>query len=310
MNGDRAITRVAVLCGGFSAEREVSLVSGRAAASALEQSGYDVTTIDVPHDMPALTASLAEAKPEVVFNALHGRYGEDGCIQGLLDMMGLPYTNSGRMASTLAMDKNIAKRLFDAAGLPVAEDVIVTYEDFDNGDPLPRPYVIKPINEGSAVGVRIVREGDNVSPFDDPAFRAINSSGPIMVERYIPGRELTVTILGDRALAVTEITTDREFYDYEAKYAEGGSNHTIPAELPSKTYDWILGISLGAHRTLGCRGVTRADLRLDKDNIYLLELNTQPGLTPTSLVPEQAAYIGMSFADLVSWMVENARCDA
>lgn len=303
----RAFKRVAVLHGGFSSERDVSLVSGRDAAAALESAGYDVTVIDVPRDMPALTSAITDAKPDAVFNALHGRFGEDGCIQGLLDMMELPYTNSGRLASTLAMDKAVAKKIFATAGLPMAEDIIVTRQVAETSDPLPRPYVVKPINEGSAVGVHIVRDGDNKAPFDD---MGLDAESPVMVERYIPGREITVTVLGDRALAVTEITTDRAFYDYDAKYAAGGSAHLIPADLSPSVYDNALGVSLAAHRALGCRGVTRSDLRLDGDDLYLLELNTQPGLTPTSLVPEQAAHVGMSFPDLVSWMVENAQCDA
>jgi len=307
VNAKRDITRVAVLMGGFSSEREVSLVSGRDAATALEQAGYDVMAIEVPRDMPALTTALTAANPDVVFNALHGRFGEDGCIQGLLDMMALPYTNSGRMASSLAMDKAVAKKLFSAAGLPVADDIIVSRDDLKLGDPLPRPYVIKPVNEGSAVGVHIVHAGDNAPSLDELDFYV---DRPVMVERFIPGREITVTNLGERPLAVTEITTQRDFYDYEAKYADGGSHHVLPADMSAAVYDQFLDISLTAHRALGCRGVTRTDFRLDGDDIYLLELNTQPGLTPTSLVPEQAAYVGMSFKDLVSWMVENAQCDA
>ncbi|MDG2244158.1 MAG: D-alanine--D-alanine ligase [Rhodospirillaceae bacterium] len=307
MTTAQSSTRVAVLQGGFSSEREVSLVSGKDAAAALESAGYDVVIIDVTRDIPALTSALANAKPDVVFNALHGRFGEDGCIQGLLDMMAVPYTHSGRTASALAMDKPLAKRLFSEAGLPVAEEVIVTRAVAEKSDPLPRPYVIKPINEGSAVGVHILHEGDNKAPLDD---MGLGVDCPVMVERYIPGREITVTVLGDRALAVTEITTDRQFYDYDAKYAAGGSIHVLPADLSKAVYDSALEISLIAHQTLGCRGVTRSDLRLDGDNLYLLEINTQPGLTPTSLVPEQAAHVGMSFADLVLWMVENARCDA
>lgn len=303
----RAFNRVTVLHGGFSAEREVSLVSGRDAAIALESAGYDVTLIDVPRDMCALTSAITDAKPDAVFNALHGRFGEDGCIQGLLDMMALPYTNSGRMASTLAMDKSVAKKIFATVGLPVAEDVIVTRQQAERDEPMPRPYVVKPINEGSAVGVHIIRDGDDKASFDD---MGLDADSPVMVERYIPGREITVTVLGDRALAVTEITTDRAFYDYDAKYAAGGSAHIIPADLPKSTYDNAMDVSLSAHKALGCRGVTRSDLRLDGDDLYLLELNTQPGLTPTSLVPEQAAHIGMSFPDLMSWMVENAQCDA
>lgn len=307
MTTGKKVSRVAVLLGGFSAEREVSLVSGREAAKALAEAGYDVVSIDVTRDLPALTAAISDARPDVVFNALHGRFGEDGCIQGLLDMMALPYTNSGRVASALAMDKSIAKRLFAEAGLPVAEDVIVTKAEAANGNSLPRPYVIKPINEGSAVGVHIVLEGDDPPNLDDID---LASDSLIMVERYIPGREITVTVMGDRALAVTEITTDRDFYDYKAKYETGGSVHTLPADVGQPTYDRALEIARAAHDTLGCRGVTRSDLRLDGDDLYLLEINTQPGLTPTSLVPEQAAHIGLSFPDLMSWMVEHAQCDA
>jgi D-alanine-D-alanine ligase len=307
MTSPRTINRVAVLYGGFSTEREVSLVSGREAIAALKEAGYEVIPVDVLRDMQALTATLAEAKPDVVFNALHGRFGEDGSIQGLLDMMALPYTNSGRVASALAMDKSVAKKIFAAEGIPVADDIIVTRQEAETGDPLPRPYVVKPINEGSSVGVRIVREGDNKSPLDD---LGLSLDSPIMVERYIPGREVTVAILGERALAVTEITTERGFYDYDAKYADGGSIHVLPADLSPAVYNRTLEISLSAHKALGCRGVSRADLRLDGDDLYLLEINTQPGLTPTSLVPEQAAHVGMSFTDLVSWMVENAQCDA
>ena len=307
MTSPRTINRVAVLYGGFSTEREVSLVSGREAIAALKEAGYEVIPVDVLRDMQALTATLAEAKPDVVFNALHGRFGEDGSIQGLLDMMALPYTNSGRVASALAMDKSVAKKIFAAEGIPVADDIIVTRQEAETGDPLPRPYVVKPINEGSSVGVRIVREGDNKSPLDD---LGLSLDSPIMVERYIPGQEVTVAILGERALAVTEITTERGFYDYDAKYADGGSIHVLPADLSPAVYNRTLEISLSAHKALGCRGVSRADLRLDGDDLYLLEINTQPGLTPTSLVPEQAAHVGMSFTDLVSWMVENAQCDA
>lgn len=307
MTAVKTVSHVAVLFGGFSTEREVSLVSGNEAAKALREAGYDVTLIDVSRDMLALTSALTEARPDVVFNALHGRFGEDGCIQGLLDMMALPYTNSGRTASALAMDKTLAKKIFADAGLPTAEDIIVTRHEAETTDPLPRPYVIKPINEGSSVGVRIVREGDNQAPLDE---LGIASDSPIMVERYIPGREITVAVMGDKALGVTEITTSNGFYDYDAKYADGGSIHVLPADLSDTMYNHALNISLTAHRALGCRGVTRADLRLDGEDVYLLEVNTQPGLTPTSLVPEQAAHIGLSFADLMSWMVENAQCDA
>jgi D-alanine-D-alanine ligase len=301
------IRRVAVLCGGFSKERDVSLVSGNAAARALKNKGLDVTLIDLTRDMTAMVSALNAAKPDVVFNALHGRFGEDGCIQGLLDMMRLPYTNSGRLASAVAMDKPMAKRMFAAAGIPVAEERVVTRAEAERGDVMERPYVLKPVNEGSSVGVKIVRTGDNHPPLDD---LGLDADDLIMAERFIPGREVTVAVMGDRPLAVTEITTGRDFYDYEAKYAAGGSKHILPAQLSKKFYDQAMELSLAAHRILGCRGVSRADLRLDGDTFFMLEVNTQPGLTPTSLVPEQAAHLGISFDELILWMVEHAQCDA
>jgi D-alanine-D-alanine ligase len=237
---------------------------------------------------------------------LHGRFGEDGCVQGLLDLMGIPYTHSGRMASAMAMDKPTAKKIFMSVGIPVAEDKVVPRAQAEREDVLPRPYVIKPVNEGSSVGVKIVRPGDNCPPLDD---LGIAPDAPIMIERYIAGRELTVAVMGDRPLAVTEIKTQRAFYDYEAKYQPGGSTHVIPAPLPPDRYDRALDLSLRAHQALGCRGVSRADLMFDGQELYMLEVNTQPGLTPTSLVPEQAAHIGMSFNQLVGWMVERAACD-
>ncbi len=295
---------VAVLMGGWSAEREVSLVSGAACANALREAGYRVTAIDVQRDVGALLTRLFP-RPDVVFNALHGRFGEDGCIQGLLNILDIPYTHSGLLASALAMDKPAAKRLFWAAEIPVAEDAIVTLDELREGDPLERPYVVKPPNEGSSVGVFIVREQGDINavierwPFGNEA----------MVERFIPGRELTVAVMGDRPLAVTEITTDRGFYDYDAKYAAGGSRHLLPAPLDADVYDEALRLSARACAVLGCRGVARADFRYDGDNLYILEINTQPGMTPTSLVPEQAAHVGISFAELCTWMVESAECD-
>ncbi len=306
MKRPSVIRRVAVLCGGFSKERDVSLVSGRAAERALKAKGFEATLIDVTRDMAALVAALTTARPDVVFNALHGRFGEDGCIQGLLDMMGLPYTSSGRLASAAAMDKPMAKLLFAAAGIPVAEERLITRAEAERGDVMARPYVLKPVNEGSSVGVKIVRSGDNHPPLDD---LGLAPDDLIMAERFIPGREVTVAVLGDRALAVTEITTGRDFYDYEAKYAAGGSIHVLPAPLDQDLYDRAMELSLTAHRILGCRGASRADLRLDGRDFYMLEVNTQPGLTPTSLVPEQAAYVGMNFADLILWMVEHAQCE-
>ncbi len=295
---------VAVLMGGWSAEREVSLVSGAACTKALKEAGYDVTPIDVQRDMGALMTRLYP-KPDAVFNALHGRYGEDGCVQGLLDILGIPYTHSGLLASALAMDKPMAKKQFAAAGIPVAEHVIATPDEILAGDVMPRPYVIKPANEGSSVGVQIVREGDNGPVMDD----GMVGSRQMMVERMIEGRELTVAVMGGEALAVTEVTTHRGFYDYDAKYVDGGSIHQIPADIDDGLTQETMRLAELAHEALGCRGVSRADFRYDGDSLYILEVNTQPGMTPTSLVPEQALYKGMSFPDLVSWMVENAEYD-
>ncbi len=241
-----------------------------------------------------------------MFNALHGRYGEDGCVQGLLNILEIPYTHSGLLASALAMDKPMAKRLFSAAGIPVAEHRIVRRDDVVRGDVMARPYVVKPLNEGSSVGVTIVLEGDNSPPFTDANWPF---GEEVMVERFVPGKELTVAVMGDKALAVTEITTDRGFYDYDAKYSEGGSAHLVPAPLEPAVYDEVMRLSALAHEALGCRGVSRADLRYDGETVYLLEINTQPGMTHTSLVPEQAAHVGLSFEELVSWMVENVECD-
>ncbi|TVR98744.1 MAG: D-alanine--D-alanine ligase [Rhodospirillales bacterium] len=292
--------RVAVLMGGWSAEREVSLVSGEACCRALAEAGHMVTPIRLERDPAALLAAL-EPRPDVVFNALHGRWGEDGCVQGLLEILGIPYTHSGVMASALAMDKPMAKRLFADAGIPVAPHVILDAGEVAAGDPMPRPFVVKPLNEGSSVGVAIVRDGDPLPPHHPAA---------VMVERFIPGRELTVAVMGDRPLGVTEITTARGFYDYDAKYAPGGSVHVVPAEVPPAVYAEAMRLALAAHRTLGCRGVSRADMRFDGDTLFMLEVNTQPGMTPTSLVPEQAAHAGIAFPDLVDWMVEAAACDS
>ncbi len=296
---------VAVLMGGWSAEREVSLVSGAACAKALQDAGYQVTTIDVQRDVGALITRLYP-RPDAVFNALHGRFGEDGCIQGLLDILGIPYTHSGVLASAVAMDKPMAKRLFQAEGIPVADHVVTTIEAARAKEPMARPYVAKPMNEGSSVGVHIVREGDNEPPFEGSGW----SYGElVMIERYIPGRELTVSVMGGKALAVTEITTGRGFYDYDAKYVNGGSIHVIPAEVDKSVYDEAMELSERAFNAIGCRGVARTDFRYDGKDLYMLEINTQPGMTPTSLVPEQAAHTGLSFQDLVVWMVEQAECD-
>lgn len=302
----RATKHVAVLMGGWSAEREISMVSGAAVAKSLTDAGLEVTPVDVQRDMGALLTRLYP-RPDAVFNALHGRFGEDGCVQGLLDILDIPYSHSGLLASALAMDKPMAKRLFAAAGIPVAEHVIAAREEITAGDVMERPYVVKPLNEGSSVGVHMVLEGDDEPLFDDTGWPY---GDRVMVEKFIPGRELTVAVMGDRALAVTEIITAREFYDYDAKYADGGSRHVLPAEIDGKIADEAMRMAVLAHQTLGCRGVSRADFRLDGNDLYLLEINTQPGMTPTSLVPEQAVHAGISFQDLVVWMVDNAECDA
>jgi len=302
---------VAVLMGGWSAEREVSLVSGRECAEALEKRGYHVTLVDVDHDIARVLSEM-DPKPDVVFNALHGRFGEDGCMQGLLEILQLPYTHSGPLASALAMNKQAAKRVFRCVGIPCAESEVVTREAIGQPSPLDRPFVVKPNREGSSVGVRIVDIGDNDDRLQPDDFRF---GDEVIVERYVRGRELTVGVMGDRALGVTEITTNEGFYDYRNKYTEGGSVHTVPAPIDKSIYRAASDMALSAHRALGCRGVTRADFRYDDGdgepgNLVMLEVNTQPGMTPLSLVPEQAAYVGIEFGELVSWMVEEARCDA
>lgn len=300
--------KVAVLYGGISAERDVSLSSGRQVISALRGSGLDVRPILVGPDLATLIAALTPA-PDVVFNALHGRFGEDGAIQGVLDWMGIPYTHSGVRASALAMDKVAAKAVFRAAGLPVADGHLVDTAALEAADPIARPYVIKPSNEGSSVGVTIIRDGDNRRAEVARAWRFGSSA---LVEEYIPGRELTVGVMEDRPLAVTEIIAGNAFYDYESKYADGGSRHVVPADIGPGVAERAKAAAVAAHRALGCRGATRADFRFDgaRDRLALLEVNTQPGLTPTSLLPEQAALCGIDFAALCLWMVEHAACRA
>ncbi|HEV2302316.1 MAG TPA: D-alanine--D-alanine ligase [Stellaceae bacterium] len=303
---------VALVMGGWSPEREVSLSSGRECAKALEARGYRVRTIDATGDLPALLRAL-EPRPDAVFNALHGVGGEDGTIQGVFEMLRLPYTHSGVLASALAMHKPTAKALFRAAGLPVAEDVLAPLEALAERDPMPAPFVLKPANQGSTVGVRIVHIGDNSWREELRGWRWGNE---VMVERFIPGRELTVAVMGARALGVCEIIPrSSSFYDYTAKYSPGGSDHLVPAPVPPGVYEGALSIALAAHRALGCRGVSRADLRYDDTDegggrLYLLEVNTQPGMTPTSLVPDIARHAGIAFDEIVEWLVENAACGA
>ena len=306
------MTRVTVLYGGISAERAVSLSSGIQVIAALREAGFVVDAIDAGPDLATTIAALTP-RPDAVFNALHGRFGEDGAIQGVLDWLNIPYTHSGVRASAVAMDKQAAKALFLSAGLPVAPGRIVSIAQLAAGDPLPLPYVIKPLNEGSSVGVTVVRGGDNRRA---EIARDWTFGSAALVEEYIPGRELTVAVLADRALAVTEILpVAGGFYDYESKYADGGSRHVVPAAVHSDIYARAMDVAVAAHRVLGCRGATRCDFRYDDTagepgRLILLEINTQPGLTPTSLLPEQAAYRGMSFPELCAWMVENAACRA
>lgn len=304
------MTRVVVLYGGISAEREVSLSSGVQVAAALREAGFKVDAVDVGADLKQTIDALTPA-PDVVFNALHGRFGEDGAIQGVLDWMGIPYTHSGVRASSVAMNKEASKALFQSAGLPVAPGRMVPVQELEAADPLPLPYVVKPVDEGSSVGVHIIRGGDNRR---SQIAREWQFGPTAMVEEYIPGRELTVGVMGDRALAVTEIRAVAGcFYDYESKYADGGSRHIIPAAIHPDIYDRAMQIAVAAHKALGCRGASRCDFRYDDTKgepgrLVLLEINTQPGMTPTSLLPEQAAHCGVSFPQLCAWMVENAAC--
>jgi D-alanine-D-alanine ligase len=304
--GGPVVTRVAVLHGGFSSEREVSLATGAQVIAALREGGFDVLPLEVTQDLSALITILKRENPDAVFNALHGPFGEDGCIQGVLDWLKIPYTHSGVRASSVAMDKGAAKAVFAAAGLPLAEHRVVSPAELEAADPLPRPYVVKPLNEGSSVGVEILREGDNRRA---AIARGWRFGAHIMAEEYIPGRELTVAVMGEDALAVTEIGTGHAFYDYDAKYAAGGSQHRIPAPVPEEIANEAKRIAKFAHIALGCRGVSRADLRYDDSTgrVVLLEVNTQPGMTRTSLVPEQAAYRGIGFSELCAWMVQEAR---
>ena len=301
---------VAVLMGGLSNEREVSLSSGAECAAALRNGGYQVTEIDVGYDV---AERLREVKPDVVFNALHGRYGEDGTIQGVLEFLRIPYTHSGVLASALAMDKHQAKIMLKAAGVPVTDHVIASRAEVGRAHVMPPPYVVKPIADGSSVGILIVK-ADQTHPPQEIVGSDWKGGEQLMVERYIPGRELTCAVMGDVALGVTEIITDLAFYNYEAKYTEGGSHHVIPARISPKIYDKVQKMSLKAHAALGCRGVSRTDFRFndlagEDGELVCLEINTQPGMTPLSLAPEQARFAGHSFEEMVAWMVEDASCN-
>jgi D-alanine-D-alanine ligase len=295
---------VAVLLGGLSSEREVSLVSGAACADALERLGARVSRIDAGRDLAQV---LARLKPDVCFNALHGAWGEDGCVQGVLETLGLPYTHSGVLASALAMDKAKAKAVLAAAGVAVPGGGLYDRFEVARRHVLPPPYVVKPNAEGSSVGVFLVFEGAN-SPPQEVVAPSWTFGEQVMVEPYIPGRELAAGVKDGRGMTVTEIIPRTGFYDYEAKYGEGGSTHVCPAEIPDHVLERSLKLAEMAHAALGCRGVTRSDLRYDdiNDVLVLLEVNTQPGMTPTSLIPEQAAKQGVGFDDLVLWITEDA----
>ncbi len=290
--------------GGLSAEREVSLASGRMCADALREAGFEVVEVDAGRDLPS---RLRDLTPDVCFNALHGRWGEDGCVQGMLEWLGVAYTHSGVMASAIAMDKTRAKEAFRAAGLPVVDSLIAETVEVRTRHVMAPPYVVKPNAEGSSVGVYIVHDGANRPP-------QLSADMPesVMVETYVPGRELTTAVLGDRVLGVTEIITDG-WYDYHAKYSVGGSRHVIPAQVPEEITRACEDYALRAHRAMGCRGLSRTDFRWDETRglkgLFLLEINTQPGMTPTSLAPEQAAHQGISFPDLCRLLVEDASCN-
>ncbi len=300
------MTRVAVILGGWSSERPVSLSSGKGMAEAARQAGFDVVEVDATRQ---LAQQLEKVKPDVALNALHGPWGEDGCVQGILEIMGIPYTHSGVLASALAMNKDKSRAVYAQHGLDIAEGGMFDVELLAKDHIYEPPYVIKPIAEGSSFGVFIVRAGANRPPKEltDGTWKFGRQA---LVEKFIPGRELTVGVMGDRAMAVTEITTLREYYDFDAKYQAGGSRHVLPADLPNAVTEAALSASLRAHQALGCRGVSRSDFRYDDKagRLVILETNTQPGMTPTSLIPEQAAHMGIDYPSLVRWMIEDASC--
>ncbi|MGI9463051.1 MAG: D-alanine--D-alanine ligase [Aestuariivirgaceae bacterium] len=303
-------TTVAVLMGGWSAEREVSLSSGEACAAALRGVGYNVVPVDAQRNIAEV---LADLKPDVVFNALHGKWGEDGTVQGILETLEIPYTHSGVLASALAMDKQRAKQIFAQAKIPMAESKVVDIETAAHSHPIPLPYVVKPVAEGSSVGIKILDVGANgpaIGLLDERKFYG----DQVMVERFVYGRELTCAVMGDVALGVTEVQPAVGFYDYRAKYEEGGSAHILPADIPEHIYRAVQKHALKAHMALGCRGVSRADFRYDDTEgedgeLIILEVNTQPGMTGTSLVPEMAEHAGHSFEQLLDWMVQDTSCD-
>jgi D-alanine-D-alanine ligase len=303
---------VAVLMGGWSPEREVSMTSGKACAEGLREGGHSVMEYDVTRDLRALIDFLRPAAgggPDVVFNALHGKFGEDGCIQGVLEILGVPYTHSGVLASAIAMDKPMARHVFTSIGIRVAQGKVVERRSLAQGDPMPRPYVVKPIDQGSSVGVHIVHKGDNLAAVES-AEAAFGER--VLIEKFVPGRELTVAIMGGKAVTVTELRPRTRFYDYEAKYTDGITEHLVPAPVPDDVAELAKDWAVTAHQALGCSGLSRADFRWDDskpgtNGLVMLEINTQPGMTPLSLAPEQAKWAGYSWSDLMTWMIDNAR---
>jgi D-alanine-D-alanine ligase len=308
MKRDKAKQHIAVLMGGLSAEREVSLSSAAGIIKNLQGLGYQVTPIDMDRDVAEV---LARVKPDIVFNALHGTYGEDGCVQGLLEILGIPYTHSGVLASAIGMDKPKAKALFESNGILCPQGRILHRTEVLQEDPLPRPYVIKPLSEGSSIGVHVIMEGDNFDIRDyDWAY-----GDAVILERYIPGKEIQVAVVGNRAIGAIEIRPKGRFYDYEAKYTDGKADHIMPAPISSEAYHEVLALALKVHQLLGCKSVSRVDFRYDDTpggdgRFYLLEINTHPGMTPLSLVPEIAAYAGISFPELLEMIIRDARCGA
>ena len=305
---ERTPKNIAVLMGGWSAEREVSLVSGAGAARALEELGHQVRAIDVQRDLAGLLAAL-EPRPDVIFNALHGRGGEDGTIQGVLDLLGIPYTHSGVLASAVSMDKPLAKQVLAAHGVRSPAGYVVRGSELAERAPKDQPYIAKPTNEGSTVGIWLVR------PEDSPAAAQANllAERRVLIEDYIPGRELTVGVMGDHAICITEIKYQTDLFDYKTKYTSGQSQHILPADIPQDVEKLIKHWAITAHLVLGCHAISRSDFRWNDqlpgtEGLFFLEINTQPGLTPNSLLPEQAKYAGISYPDLIEWLVEHARC--
>ena len=301
--------KVAVLGGGCSSERDVSLSSAKGVLKALQDAGYDAFFVDIGHDLKPFIETMTTQKPDVVFNALHGMFGEDGCVQGLLDLMQIPYTHSGRLASALAMDKVRAKEIFQCNGIPVAKGGRVSKQDILAGNLPAGPLVLKPVENGSSVGVFLFENGVTGNPFEGREYPYADNES-IMAEEYIPGRELTVAVMDGESLGVLEIVPVEGFYDYEHKYADGGAQHIVPANIPQEDYDTLMDLAQKAHKALGCRGISRSDFRYDDTvrpaRCVLLETNTQPGMTPTSLVPDIARYKGLTYQDIVVWLTEHA----